>query len=386
MARIVRTGILLIAAALLLAGCVNSKPAPSTTTPPAGQSPPADVLAPVPALPLSLKIDGPTWVEPGTPIPVTATSTTGGTLTFTWATGQLPGTVAASGAPLNTSLIEPGSTKTLVFTRAGLYNMHCHPHPFMRSNVTVIDGYKGPDLVDVQIQDGATTSDYRFVPENIVVGPGTKVVYHDVGKLAHTSTELQRTPPLAKAALSTRSGALDLPASIAMPGMDMQMAPEWTNVVVVAQDAQGRVGIANASIYINSFPLPYNTTLQGNFAASGLPESAVAPAKKGFLLDEPGTLYLNFSAVDAASKTNPTLPNQATIDIHVKGNGETQDVVTVTGKASGASTARINPGSYSITVAPNAGTNVDYNVFVTILYDHIPPKPVLGGGGAEHQH
>lgn len=383
------TSLLLLALALTLAGC--AKPAttsdtPATTRDVTNPTPDAGAKnARLPALPLTLRLDAPTWIEPGTPVPATASGASGA-LAYTWAVGQLPGTVALTGKPLNTTLISPGETATLTFTEAGLYNMHCHPHPFMRSNVTVIDGYQGPGTVEVQIQDGGTTGEYRFVPENIVVAPGTKVVYRNVGTLPHTATELGRTPPLSKLALDAASGTLQLPTSVPMPGMDMEMAPEWANVVVVAKDASGRVGIANASIYINTFPTPYNTRMTGNFPASGLPESAVPSQTKSFLLDEAGQLYLNFSAKDAASAANPALPNTAAIDIHVKANGATQDLLTSTGKASGALSVRIPPGSYTITLTPSGGANVDYNLYVTVLYDHVPPTPVLSASGEEHKH
>lgn len=383
-----RPSLIVLAAALLLAGCVNTAKDPTTaTTTPTASTPSigtSNTAPPLPALPITLRIDAPTWVEPGTSVPVSVTGGPG--TTYLWASGQLPGTVTPAGAPLNTSLIEPGSTKTLTFTQAGLYNMHCHPHPFMRSNVTVIDGYQGPDTVDVEIRDGDATGSYRFTPENIVVGAGTKVVYHDVGKLPHTATELARTPPIKKLDFATASGMLKLPASIPMPGMDMEMAPEWTNIVVVAKDAQGRVGIANASVYINAFPTPYNATMTGNFPASGLPESAVSPQTKSFLLDQGGALFLNFTAQDAASKTNPALPNSAAIDIHVRAQGATSDATSSTSKATGALTTRLEPGSYTITVSPNAGANVDYTAYVTVLYDHVPPAPTLTAGGEEHHH
>lgn len=93
------------------------------------------------------------------------------------------------GAELDTGSIQPGEVKLLSYPEAGAFAMHCHPHPFMRHNVTVDDAYAGPSRVHVDILDGQDVASYRFEPANLTVGVGTKVEYHNHGNVTHTSTQ-----------------------------------------------------------------------------------------------------------------------------------------------------------------------------------------------------
>jgi plastocyanin len=91
-----------------------------------------------------------------------------------------------TGAALDTGDIAPGGSATLTFRKAGSYDMHCHPHPFMEHVVTVTED--GPAEAHVHIEDGNTTLEYRFVPDVVVVRPGGVVTYHNHGELPHTAT------------------------------------------------------------------------------------------------------------------------------------------------------------------------------------------------------
>jgi len=93
---------------------------------------------------------------------------------------------SSSNSSLDTGMIEPGSIARLAFTDAGTYAIHCHPHPWMKQNVTVEPG--APSEVNVDIVDGSAASDYGFQPANVTIAPGGTVVYHNTGKLAHTAT------------------------------------------------------------------------------------------------------------------------------------------------------------------------------------------------------
>jgi plastocyanin len=87
---------------------------------------------------------------------------------------------------LDTGTIAPGEQKALTFAEAGVYELHCHPHPFMLHTVTVVDG--GPAEVLVKIHDGATVEEYRYEPRNVTVGVGGRVVYLNAGREPHTAT------------------------------------------------------------------------------------------------------------------------------------------------------------------------------------------------------
>lgn len=91
----------------------------------------------------------------------------------------------AAGGP-DTGDIAPGANKTLTFDTLGTIAMHCHLHPFMLHNVTVTAEAAAP--AHVHIVDGADKSAYAFDPQNITVGKGSVVTYHNHGTNTHTAT------------------------------------------------------------------------------------------------------------------------------------------------------------------------------------------------------
>lgn len=94
----------------------------------------------------------------------------------------------AGGHPaLGTGLVQPGAEAALAFELAGTFALHCDPHPFMEHDVTVAEG--APTIAHVHILDGNATSEYRFDPQELRVGPGAVVTYHNHGALAHTASE-----------------------------------------------------------------------------------------------------------------------------------------------------------------------------------------------------
>lgn len=91
----------------------------------------------------------------------------------------------AAGGP-DTGDISPGASKTLTFDTVGTIAMHCHPHPFMLHNVTVTNCPAAP--AHVHIVDGPDASAYGFEPQNVTVGKGSLVPYHNHGTNTHTAT------------------------------------------------------------------------------------------------------------------------------------------------------------------------------------------------------
>lgn len=321
----------------------------------------------LPPLPATVSLSGPQWVAAGTGIPAAATAS--GASSFVWATGPAPEAAPAKVAGLNTSLIQAGASKSLKFVAAGVYGMHCHPHPYMRHNVTVIDGYQGPSKVTVKIVDGDSQSDSRFVPENIIVGVGTEVAYENVGALPHTSTQATQEPALKIASLKTATG--DLPVT----------GEGWMRVFVAASDSAGRVGFASAPIYVTSeLPTTLEESVTGTFSAalpSQIPTDA-EPEKKAVTLVLGGTAFLNVTATDAAglASVKASLVRVSTDAVAV----ETEPGAT------GAASGKADAGDYEIVVEHAGGINVEYTVTLTVVYALVPPPLVPPAPAAEDPH
>lgn len=376
----------------VLAGCVNTpKETDGGTIDPArvtnggdpgqvgnGGATTIRALAP---LPVALTTTTPKWVAPGSNVSVAASSTTGAT--YVWSIGPLPGTVAPKAVKLDTGSskdgsdwIAPGASKPLTFSEPGTFEMHCHPHPDMRSNVTVVQGYSGPKEVTVKIVDGTGLGTYRFVPENVLVGPGTTVVYENVGTQPHTATLMKADPPLKKLDLGKASGEVVVEGD------------GWQRIRVVAIDAEGRFGAADLPVYVKPLPSYASEPIAVTFPAGGLPEAAVAPFTKSFTLEYNATLNVTWAFADAAAK-NGAPANNAQVDIHVFPQGSTQDVVTSELEPEGTATTVVPAGTYTLKVVPKQGVGLEGTVTVNALYANpTPPAPTMAGagGGDGHQH
>lgn len=318
------------------------------------------------------------WVAPGTKIDVSASapSNAKGAVKYTWALGPLPKTVAVTSADLNTKDIAAGASATLKFDKAGVYEMHCHPHPFMLSNVTVVDGYAGPSSATVYITDGATLGEFRFVPEHVVIPVGGTVVYKNVGTQMHTATQSGQQPGLKAADLKAASGELTV------------FGDGWQRLVVLVQDSDGRIGRAETPIYVAPLPENHAETITFEFQA-GVPNAAPREAyqvqSKSFKLDFPGTAVLNFTAVDAVAATSgDTTANTAQVEIHLKEQGETQDTMTGDPASSGSLEGIVSASTYTLEVKAIQGVSVKFVGEFSVVYDLTPPEPVdvtAGGGG-----
>jgi plastocyanin len=86
---------------------------------------------------------------------------------------------------LDTGDIAPNAEDSLTFEATT--TIHCHPHPWMSQNVTVTDD--APSDVHVHIVDGLDAEEYRFEPEDLTIGKGSRVTYHNHGNFTHTATE-----------------------------------------------------------------------------------------------------------------------------------------------------------------------------------------------------
>ena len=374
--------VLLPLVGLALAGCVNlpkddpvqsasAQLEPPTSAPSANT--PQGTAAPKLLAPLSVKValTGPTWLASGAIVPVTASVTGGTASSFVWATGPMPGSVPVKNETLDTKDIQPGAAKSLKFQTAGVYQVHCHPHPFMTSNVTVIDGYTGPSKVTVKVVDGAKPGEYGFVPDRIVVGVGTEVVYENAGQLVHTATVKGQDPPLRLARLAAQSGGVTVEGE------------GWMRLYAFAKDASGRAGAGEFHVYVTKeLPQNLDESFSGSFplappAAAGLPVQPVEPQKKSVKLELAGLAFLNVTATDATG--------QGGVVARLVSSSNPDALKTDAGSAAEASGA-LEAGTYELVVEPAGGANVEFTVTLQVVYDLVPPPfvPMTGGGADPH--
>lgn len=365
--------------ASLLGGCVNrvgtltgadGNAAPARVSPAA---PTIKVLAP---LTTTLTATGGAWIKEGDTVTVTASPPANavGAVTYQWLLGPIAGVgpYPPTTMPTRSPLIEPGASFPMVYDTAGIWHMRCHPHPWMLSTVTVVDDGKAPQRVVVHFVDGATQGDYRFVPSEVTVTKGSTVVYQNDGAQAHQTMILHQDAPLKTLPLTAATG-------------DIKIAGNgWTRVLVAMTDAEGRVGYAEHDVYVTpTLPEPLVKKFGGGFPA-GAPPGAPGPVDDKvptdsvpLTLERAGTLFLNFTAKDAANAASGgATPNQAALDMHFKQTGQTQDVLTVDGKAVGSLKSSVDATTYTLTVKPRGGVNLTYEGTLTVIYDLVPPpKP-----------
>lgn len=339
------------------------------------------VLAPLNA---TITLDAPAWVQSGTEVPVAlgTPANAKGAVTYAWAIGPLPGTSEVTavtmdtGSAKSTDYIAPGASKTLTYSTAGIYRMHCHPHPAMRHNVTVIDGYEGAKNVEVQIVDGSQGQYY--VPENIVIGTGTTVTYKNVGQQPHTATALGAQEPALKALpLKADKGAIKVEGE------------GWQRVVAVYLDSEGRIGVSEARIYTTSTLPVFETqteTFSFEYGASELAGTPAAPASDGrpVLLKQPGVVTINYTFTDLAGSVDPSA-SQASVELHFTKDGETQDTLTGDG-AENSLNGKAIAGSYTLSVLPTSGVQIEGTVTIEVVYELLPPEPTMPAAPADDGH
>jgi len=359
----------------------DGNPVPTT----GGDSVPAlTVLAPLAA---TLTLDAPAWIQSGTAVPVSvsAPANAKGDITYAWAIGAVPGTTEVTPFKADTGssgadYIAPGATKSITYGAAGVYNMHCHPHPDMLHNVTVIEGYEGPSVVEVAIVDGAKQNEYRFVPKDIVIGVDTTVNYKNVGQQPHSAT-----------AMGAQEPALKLLPLDAANGTVTVAAEGWQRIVAVLIDSEGRLGLAESQIYATAtLPAFAKETLSFEFAygASQLAGTAAASAAKSepVTLAHGGLVFVNYTFTDAAG---PSGASPADVEVHFAKDGETQDTMTGDG-ATGELSGKALPGAYTLRVVPTAGVQIEGTVTVEVVYDLVPPAKdapaPAGDGHGGHAH
>lgn len=337
---------------------------------PAREPPARPRLAPIA---VELTTTGSQWIEPGALYPVSAAAPGVSSPSFLWATGPLPAAARTEMASLDTKEIAPGASKSLRFQEAGVYGVHCHPHPFMTLNLTVVEGLQGPSEVAVDILDGESPGEYRFAPDALVVGAGTEVVFTNRGSLTHTATLGSQEPPLVLSKLAGASGEIFLAGE------------GWARVVAIARDASGRVGMAEVPVYVRPLPADLREKMSGDFLAAVLSTGeAVDPEpaqSKNFDLRYGGEIFLNFTTSDSSGS--------GAVTVQVL-DEDGREVLVLPSGATGGASALVDAGKHTVVVRPTSGVQIEYEVTIDVKYDPLPPPPAPpaeeAGGGAHAGH
>lgn len=118
-----------------------------------------------------------------------------GLLVVAWVAVPTPGAAHVGFGMAPTDLLDPGESYSFTFELPGSAPYHCHPHPSMIGNVTVLAGMdpEGPKTHLVRILDDGA---YRFEPAAITVRAGDTVTWTNQGELPHNVVGAHRhTPP-----------------------------------------------------------------------------------------------------------------------------------------------------------------------------------------------
>lgn len=370
----------LLAVALLVPGCTSIENRADTppTTPTSDKLAPASITIP-PALDAKLTLataTGALWVAPGTPITLTATPPTRavGSVEYLWAIGQVPQTAPVpqrfapdTGSSKVTDYVQPGQSRAIKFDIAGIWQMHCHPHPFVRGNISVIEGYQGPAQVDVQMLDGAR-ADYRFFPENITIAPGTVVVYHNKGSQAHTATWMQQDPPVKKLLVDGTSGTINADGQ------------GWRRIYLYTHDSIGATGTAYSDVYVGTLPAFQPLKVPLDFTVGGAPSEVQGPLLQSLVTNYNGTLWLNYTVSDGLNAATGATPNTALITVTLKDQGGTTDGQVSDNKTADKLTTRIGSPLglgqvWNFGVYPEQGAKITGLLTIEVQYDLVPPAP-----------
>lgn len=411
----------------LLAGCVSNKPddvqASSLETTGTGDaSSTSTAAANLPPKPTRTSLDvtaavSQPWVKPGESVTLTATSAKA--TTYAWYLQLRPAAAAAAapaasggtsstgqrgadeatapagfclnlgpGCPsapastppkpqpnMNTGNIDPGQAKPLLFKEAGLYQLHCHPHPWMQMNVTVKQGASAAEQT-IAIVDGRAQSEYRYSIEDIVVAPGTKVVFENKGAQMHTATQ--------GAYLEAIPGE----------GKSVTFSPKNTgdyDVVVIARDATTGVGVAKARLLVDATkpdekqPIgPYNGEFQ---AAAPRPAELPEPVPAAESAEHPFTSPYPIKSLKFTFTATSDTPVPPTVSVSLQKEDGTE-IASAQPAASGeVSAADLPAGTYKLIVTAGQGAMIAYEALGEAMLDlQLPGSAPVQDESQPHGH
>lgn len=146
---------------------------------------------------------GPRWVQPGDTVVLDAEAATkdpeGDGVAYEWIWGPLgtydPKAMNMKDACLesettlayfSTGCLDEGQAFNLTFDQQGTFNIHCHPHPWMKARI-VVDASMPAESKDYPI------ANFGY-PETMIVGVGSTLNFVNLDPVAHTATIEDWTP------------------------------------------------------------------------------------------------------------------------------------------------------------------------------------------------
>lgn len=258
---------------------------------------------------------------------------------------------------LNTGNIDPGQAKPLTFKEEGLYQLHCHPHPWMKVNVTVKQGASAAEQT-ITIVDGRAQSEYRYAPEDIVVGPGAKVNFVNKGAQMHTATQ--------EAYLEAIPG----------DGKSVTFTPKNTgdyDVVVIARDGSTGVGTAKARLLVDATkpdekqPVgPYNGEFQ---AAAPRPADLPEPAPAAESAEHSFTSPYPIKSLKFTFTATSDTPAPPTVGVSLQKEDGTEIANAEPAPSGEVSAADLPAGTYKIVVTAGQGALIAYEAIGEVILD-----------------
>ena len=266
----------------------------------------------------------------------------------------------------DTGNIEPGAkSKILLVKEEGLYRFHCHPHPWMKFNLTVKAGAPTTDQT-VTILDGKSQGEYRYAPEELVVGPGTKVQFANKGQQMHTATQeayLEIIPGEGKSVTYKPAASGDY------------------DVVLLARDEASGLGEARVRLLVDAAK-PDEQQPIGPFTGEfqkGVPN---LPEQESKTFDFTSPYNFKTLKLDITATSETPVPPSVRISLAPEG-GEAL-LASEPGASGSLSFENLPAGKYVLTVTAEQGVLISYEVAGEALLDVVLTEGSAPAAGGEH--
>jgi len=257
-------------------------------------------------------------------------------------------------------MMAPGVAYNVTLTAPGVYDYHCHPHPWMTGVVVVADE---PGALEGTVTLAAWNVK-TFLPQTVIVKPGTRLVWDNPDPAPHTVTLSRQVPLTAFAAVSDGSATL-------------QFDREGVYVVTaLATDAKGASAIAHKLVRL-SRTVP-DRVLDLNYTGS-VQAPASEPASHTLTLEYPGNATIGFGW----TSTSPAEASRARLDVFAGSSASGTPIATSNGEPL---TLRLAKGTYLLRVTNEQALLVDYTVRVRAVLEVVPDFGARAGDGHDHAH
>lgn len=93
-----------------------------------------------------------------------------------------------TGSDIDSKDIAPGQSFQYTFTAPGVFEYHCHPHPWMVATITIGEAANDsvPETHVVRIVEARDSKDWGFEPDELAIRAGDTVVWVNDGATVHT--------------------------------------------------------------------------------------------------------------------------------------------------------------------------------------------------------